>query len=146
MSDQHALYQAIILDHYRQPRNYRMIVGGRTVEAHNPLCGDRFTLWLAAEGGTVRDLSFEGSGCAVSVASASLMTETLPGLSTMDAEALIDRVLIGLTADEVHPLDSLGPLAALTGVRRYPTRFQCAVLPWKAIRAVLAGEGKWVNG
>lgn len=136
------LYQEIILDHNRRPANFRpMPDADRSIEADNPLCGDRFTLFLKLDGERISDIAFQGSGCAISVASASLLTERLKGATIAEAEALFEtmhRVLTG-----VAPADDdidLGNLAALSGVRRYPMRVKCATLSWHALKAALDAD------
>ena len=144
MSDElEDLYQEIILDHNRRPLNFRtMADADRVVEADNPLCGDRLTLFLRLEGERIADISFEGSGCAISVASASMLTQRLKGATVTEAGRLFARVHAVLTepaalVDEA----ALGDLAALAGVRRYPMRVKCATLSWHALKAALEGGG-----
>ena len=136
------LYQEVILDHNRHPANFRpMEDATRSVEADNPLCGDRLQLFVKLEGDRIADLSFQGSGCAISVASASLLTERLKGATLAEAEHLFDAVHTVLT--EEHPEadeEELGSLAALAGVRQYPMRVKCATLSWHALKAALKGE------
>jgi nitrogen fixation NifU-like protein len=139
MSASSALYQDLILDHNRSPRNYgAMANANRRAEGHNPLCGDRLTVWLLMDGDGVRDVSFEASGCAISVASASLMTSAIKGKTKAEAERLFEqfrRLLTGgLDAPEAH---TLGKLAAFSGVREYPIRVKCASLSWHAMKAAL---------
>jgi len=137
------LYQEIILDHNRRPANFRpMTDADRSVEADNPLCGDRLTLFLKLDGERITDISFQGSGCAISVASASLLTERLKGATIADAEALFETmhaVLTGTPRSETDDTD-LGSLAALSGVRRYPMRVKCATLSWHALKAALDAD------
>jgi len=140
--DLRALYEEVILDHNRNPRNYPKRPEGtnHTAEGHNPLCGDHVSVHLRVENGVIQDLGFEGEGCAISTASASLMTEALKGKSEADAKVLFDRIhdaLIadGVTADEVT--ESLGKLAVLLGVKEYPMRVKCATLPWHTLQAAL---------
>jgi len=138
------LYQEIILDHNRHPANFRpMPDAHRTVEADNPLCGDQLTLFLKLDGGRIADISFQGNGCAISVASASLLTERLTGATVAEAEALFETMHAVLTGAPGHDPDAeeLGSLAALAGVRRYPMRVKCATLSWHALKAALGGEG-----
>ena len=136
------LYEEIILDHNRHPVNFRpMADANRRVEADNPLCGDRLELYLRIEGDRIADISFQGSGCAISVASASLLTERLRGASVAEAERLFERVHAMLTELGAEPdPDAVGALAALAGVRRYPMRVKCATLSWHALKAALEGE------
>jgi nitrogen fixation NifU-like protein len=140
--DLRALYEEVILDHNRNPRNYRKRPQGtsHTAEGHNPLCGDHVTVHLEVENGVIQDLGFEGDGCAISTASASLMTEALKGKSEADARALFHRIhdaLMedGATSSEVS--ESLGKLAVLLGVKEYPMRVKCATLPWHTLQAAL---------
>ncbi|MCF7984209.1 MAG: SUF system NifU family Fe-S cluster assembly protein [Thiohalocapsa sp.] len=143
MSDEmEDLYQEVILDHNRRPANFRpMPDANRTIEADNPLCGDRLELFLRVEGDRIEDVSFLGSGCAISVASASMLTEHLKGATVADAEALFAAVHAVLT-DEKATVDEerLGNLMALSGVRRYPMRVKCATLSWHALKAALASR------
>ncbi|HJR62396.1 MAG TPA: SUF system NifU family Fe-S cluster assembly protein [Gemmatimonadaceae bacterium] len=146
MRDLAALYQSIILEHNRKPRNFREMEGAdRTVEGRNPLCGDQLTVWLRLDGDVISDVSFVASGCAISKASASLMTAAVKGKTRAEAEALFRRVHDMVTGrQEGTPDDqSLGSLAALSGVARFPIRVKCASLPWHALRSALA-EGNGV--
>jgi len=134
-----ALYQEIILEHNRKPRNFReMTDADRTVEGRNPLCGDSLTLWLKLDDDTIADVSFKGQGCAISKASASLMTTAVKGKTRAEAEQIFERfhrlVLGELPQDEQ---DALGSLRALGGVSRFPLRVKCASLPWHALRSAL---------
>jgi nitrogen fixation NifU-like protein len=133
------LYQDLILDHNRAPRNYRSIDNAsRRVEGHNPLCGDRLTVWLQMDGDRIEDAAFQGSGCAISRASASLMTVAVKGKTRAEAEALFERfrrlVTGQVTPDEAQ---SLGKLAAFAGVVEFPARVKCASLSWHALHAAL---------
>jgi nitrogen fixation NifU-like protein len=136
------LYQEVIVDHNRSPRNFgRMEDADRHLEGFNPLCGDRLTLYLKMDGDRIKDISFDGSGCAISVASASLMTEALKGKTVDEANAIFDAFHDLLTVDNPDPeLDRLGKLAALAGVRDYPTRVKCATLCWHTLHSSLEGE------
>ena len=138
MSDLRDLYQEVILDHTKRPRNYGPLAGAnRRAEGFNPLCGDRVRVLLQVNGDTVRDVHFEGTGCAISTASASLMTEAVKGRTVEEAEALFGNVHELLTASESSISDELGPLEALGGVRNYPMRVKCATLSWHTFRAAL---------
>lgn len=141
------LYQQVIVDHSKRPRNCRRLEGAdRHVEGYNPLCGDKITLYLKLEDGVVRDISFEGSGCAISTASASLLTESLKGKSLADAEALFEsfhRLVTGLQPSHEEP--KLGKLAVFSGVCDYPTRVKCATLAWHTLRAAIRGEAERVS-
>ena len=133
------LYRDVIVDHNRSPRNFRKIAGAdRVQEGFNPLCGDKLTVYIKLEGDKIADLSFEGSGCAISVASASLMTERLKGKTRAEALELFDE-MHELLAGSVAPSDteSLGKLAALSGVREYPSRVKCASLCWHTLKSAL---------
>lgn len=135
------LYQEIILDHNRHPANFRaMDDADRSVEADNPLCGDRLRLFVKLDGDRIEDISFQGSGCAISVASASLLTERLKGATVGEAEDLFETVHRVLTQEHPEADEAaLGSLAALAGVRRYPMRVKCATLSWHALKAALSG-------
>jgi nitrogen fixation NifU-like protein len=133
--DLHELYQQVILDHNRSPRNVRVIEGGRRGERNNPICGDHVTVHLQVEGDVIRDASFQASACAIVKASASLMTESVKARTVADARALADRFRRMITAPPGTPIDDLGPLTALAGVRQFPVRVRCATLPWDALRA-----------
>jgi len=139
--DLKSLYQDIIVDHNRSPRNFRRIEDAtRRIDGYNPLCGDRITLYVKLSGDVIEDVSFEGSGCAISTASASLMTEALKGLRVEEAEQMFQSMHDLLTQDDsgVDP-ESLGKLAALEGVRDYPSRVKCATLCWHTLRSALQG-------
>jgi nitrogen fixation NifU-like protein len=143
MSDLSDLYQEVILDHNRRPRNYGSLAGAdRQAHGHNPLCGDRLTVYLRVDGDVIRDVQFEGSGCAISKASASLMTEAIKGRSAQDALALFDRMQTMLTTpiDQAVDESSFGKLASLAGVREFPMRVKCATLAWHTLKAALAAD------
>lgn len=133
------LYQEIIVDHNRSPRNFRKIEKPtRSAQGFNPLCGDKLTLYLTLDGDVITDISFEGSGCAISVASASLLTEKLKGSTIGDARKIFDELHAVFTADEEpENLEQLGKLGALAGVRAYPSRIKCASLSWHALNNAL---------
>lgn len=131
------LYRDVILDHNRQPRNFGVLdPADASVEGFNPLCGDRLTVRVKMAGDEIADIRFEGQGCAISTASASLMTEAVKGKSRADALALFDRVHRLLTDDDA-PSDELGKLAALSGVREFPARVKCASLCWHTLASAL---------
>ena len=134
-----ALYQDLILDHNRAPQNYRpMENGNRRVEGNNPLCGDRFTIWLRMEGDVIADVTFQGLGCAISMASASLMTSAVKGKTRAEAEALFNRFLGMITGSAEHEKpESLGKLAVFSGVSEFPIKVKCASLSWHAMKAAL---------
>ena len=143
MSDLANLYQEVIIDHGRRPRNFRELEDAtRTVEGVNPLCGDQVTLYVKLADGQIEDIAFQGTGCAISQASASLMTAALKGKTQGEALALFGRVHAMLTEGpngEGHP-EELGKLAVLSGVWEFPTRVKCAVLAWHTLRSALESE------
>jgi len=143
--DLQELYQEVILDHNRRPRNFRTLEGARKAEGFNPLCGDRLTVFLKVDDGVVRDVAFQGSGCAISKASASLMTESIKGKTVADVAALFDRFQRMITSKPDSPLDQLGKLAALAGVRQFPVRVKCATLAWHTLRAALDAHEEVVS-
>ena len=150
MSELTDLYQQVILDHNRRPRNYGKLEGAnRHAEGFNPICGDHLTLYLRLNGDVIDDLRFEGEGCAISKASASLMTDSLKGKTAAEAEALFERIhqmLTGNGAVDVEAqADELGKLAVFSGVREYPSRVKCASLSWHALHSALRGEDKPVS-
>ena len=131
------LYQEVILDHNRQPRNFRTLDVGRRAEGLNPLCGDHLTVYLRVDDGVITDVGFQGAGCAISKASASLMTEGIKGKSVADAMRLIERFQQMVTAQPTDLVRGLGKLDALAGVRQFPVRVKCATLAWHTLRAAL---------
>lgn len=136
--DLRELYQEVIVDHNRSPRNFRRVdAATRKLEGFNPLCGDRLTVYLTLDGDTIADVAFEGSGCAISVASASLMTEALIGKPVAEAERLFDAVHDLMTGQGDTPLE--GKLAVLGGVKDYPSRVKCATLAWHTLAGALHG-------
>jgi nitrogen fixation protein NifU and related proteins len=138
MSDLSDLYQEVILDHNRRPRNFHALAdASHSAEGYNPLCGDRLTLYLRLNGDTIEDLSFEGAGCAISKASASMMTDALKGRSIAEASALFDRFHRMVTTPPSEPVEDLGKLSALAGVREFPVRVKCASLAWHTLKAAL---------
>ena len=140
MFDLRDLYQEVILDHNKRPRNFGTLAApSRTSEGFNPLCGDRLTLQLTLDGDVIRDVAFEGSGCAISKASASLMTEIVKGKTIGEAHELFVRFQEMVTGDvEATPdTEALGKLAVFAGVRAYPARVKCAVLAWHTLRAAV---------
>ena len=137
--DLRALYQEVIVDHNRSPRNVRRIEHpDRKLEGFNPLCGDRLTVYLKTDGDTIEDVAFEGSGCAISVASASLMTEALKGKPVAEAERLFNQVHDLLTGASDIAME--GKLAVLGGVKEYPSRIKCATLAWHTLVGALHGD------
>lgn len=141
------LYQEVIFDHNRNPRNFRVIENAdRKVEGFNPLCGDRLTLYLKLEGDVIVDASFQGSGCAISTASVSLMTEIIKGKTEAEAEELFKQFHEMTTGkDEDIQLEAMGKLAVLAGVRDYPARVKCATLAWHTLDAAIKNEAQSVS-
>ena len=139
MSDLDALYRDVILDHHKRPRNYRTLDDGQSAEGSNPLCGDRLTVYLRIANGSIEQAAFQGFGCAIAIASASLMTENVKGKTLTDVQALFERFRQLIAAPAGAPIDDLGSLSALVGVRQFPMRAKCATLPWAALRAAAAG-------
>ncbi len=133
------LYQEVILDHNRRPRNFRAIAVSCRQEGYNPLCGDRLVVYVVIADGVVRDVSFEGAGCAISKASASLMTEALRGLSVEAAQKVFAEFHDMVMAPPSTPSPDMGKLNVLAGVREFPTRIKCASLAWHAVKAALDG-------
>lgn len=141
------LYQEVIFDHNRNPRNFRVMENAdRQVEGFNPLCGDRLTLFLKMNGDVITDASFQGSGCAISTASVSLMTEIVKGKTEAEADELFKKFHEMTTGKEEHiNLEALGKLAVLAGVREYPARVKCATLAWHTLEAALKNEANAVS-
>ena len=147
MTDLQDLYQELILDHGRRPRNFRPLDGAtRSAEGYNPLCGDKVKIYVKMDGDIVKDISFEGSGCAISTASASIMTETLKGKTRAQAEELF-HTFHDLVTGQQAQLDApeLGKLAVFSGVSEFPIRVKCATLAWHTLRAAINGEGKVIS-
>ena len=148
MSELAELYQEVILDHNKSPRNFRaMAHANRKAEGYNPLCGDHVTVFLQVEDGVIQDVSFQGSGCAISKASASLMTAELKGKNESAAQALFENVRKMLTRapGDDRVLDKLGKLQILSGVGKFPARVKCASLAWHTVSAALKGESQPVT-
>jgi nitrogen fixation NifU-like protein len=146
MANSRALYEQVILEHNKKPRNFRAIEGDGTITAqgHNPLCGDQFTLYLQVNDDIIEDVSFEGSGCAISKSSASIMTVLLKGKSVKEAESLFAKFHSMITSAPDAPLNEgeLGRMAVFGGVREFPIRIKCATLAWHTMLAALDGENK----
>ncbi len=148
MSELRELYQEVILDHNRRPRNYRAPAdANRQAEGFNPLCGDRLTLFLKVDGELIRDAAFQGSGCAISKASASLLTDAVKGKSVAEASALFERFhrMVTSAPDSVEDFSDLGKLAVLAGVREFPVRVKCASLAWHTLKAALEAKAETVS-
>ena len=143
------LYQQLILDHNKSPRNFRKIEGStHHAEGYNPLCGDHFTVFLDMEGEKIKDVSFQGSGCAISKASASMMTTAVKGTTKEEAEKLFEKFHAVVTRDihkNVDDLEELGCLGALAGVAEFPARIKCASLAWHALHTALNSNGVVVS-
>jgi nitrogen fixation NifU-like protein len=145
MDELRELYQSVILDHNKRPRNFRRPErANRAAHGHNPLCGDKLEVYAEVEDGVVRDVGFEGSGCAISRASASLMTEAVKGHTLAEVEKLFEGFHEMVTSDTRTAPDAsaLGKLGVLGGVREFPMRVKCATLAWHTLRAALAGGGE----
>ena len=141
MSELNDLYQEVILDHNRRPHNFRVIESpSAKQEGYNPLCGDRLTLYLTLDGDRIADVAFQGSGCAISKASASLMTDALKGRTVAEARDLFERFHDMITSNPDTPPADLGKLSVLAGVREFPTRVKCASLAWHTMKAAVAHE------
>jgi len=143
MSELSELYQQVILDHNKKPRNFRKLkTANHSAEGFNPLCGDQLTVYLDLEDDAVKEISFEGSGCAISKAAASMMTQAVKGKSKQDAEQLFNefhRMVTGELDEETTP-NKLGNLKIFSGVREFPVRVKCASLPWHTMHAALNNE------
>jgi nitrogen fixation NifU-like protein len=138
MSDLRDLYQEVIFDHYRAPRNRRSLAdASHKAEGYNPLCGDRITVYLKIAAGVIEDATFEGTGCAISTATASLMTDALKGRKASDVATLFADFRRMVTSAEASPNPQLGKLEVLAGVREFPTRVKCATLAWHTLCAAL---------
>jgi nitrogen fixation NifU-like protein len=141
MSDLRDLYQEVILDHNRRPRNFHAIPdASQTAEGYNPLCGDRLTLYMKISGDVITDLSFEGAGCAISKASASMMTDAIKGRTISEANALFDRFHRMVTTPPDQAVEDMGKLSSLAGVREFPVRVKCASLAWHTLKAAMAKQ------
>jgi nitrogen fixation protein NifU and related proteins len=145
MSELRDLYQEVILEHSKHPRNFRALESANhRAEGFNPLCGDRFTVYVDVKDGAIQDIAFQGAGCAISKASASMMTQTLKGKSASEAESVFTRFHDLVTGQEGAG-DELGKLAVFSGVSEFPLRVKCATLAWHALRAALRGEQEAVS-
>jgi len=140
MSELRDLYQEVILDHNRRPRNFGPLAGAnRKADGYNPLCGDKITIYLRVKGGVIDGVSFQGAGCAISKASASMMTDAIRGKTFAEVEALFEEFHRMVTADidRLPDAEKLAKLAAFAGVREFPTRVKCASLAWHTLHAAL---------
>ena len=146
MPDLRDLYQEVILEHSKAPRNYRELKpADHRAEGYNPLCGDRFTIYLQMNGDSIQDIGFQGSGCAISKASASMMTQVLKGKSRKEAEELFQRFHGVVTGQNGSEGTELGKLAVFAGVSEFPTRVKCATLAWHTLQAALEGKQEAVS-
>jgi nitrogen fixation protein NifU and related proteins len=143
MADLSDLYQEVILDHNRRPRNFRVLEQpSHHAEGFNPLCGDRLNLFLAVDGDVIADVAFQGSGCAISKASASLMTDAVKGQTVSAAQSLFTRFHEMVTTPPDRAVEDLGKLSVFAGVREFPVRVKCASLAWHTLKAALEREQK----
>ena len=143
--DLNDLYQQVILDHSKSPRNFRKLDdANHTAQGHNPICGDNVTIYVRTEGDVVKDISFLGSGCAISKASASILTETLKGKTKAEVKSLFDRVHEMVKTGK-GDMDQVGKLAVFAGVHKFPARVKCAILPWHAVMAAVEDAPKPVS-
>ena len=143
MSELNDLYQEVIVDHSLHPHNFHAMADAtRKAEGYNPLCGDQVTIYLKLAGDKIRDVSFEGQGCAISKASASILTEVVKDKTPAEVQALFETFHHLVTGDQKKPTDeaSLGKLAAFSGVSEFPTRVKCAILPWHTLRSAIEGK------
>jgi len=148
MSELRELYQQVILDHSKRPRNFlKLQDADRTAEGHNPLCGDEITIYLKMDGDVIQDIGFQGAGCAISKASASMMTSALKGKTKADAEALFGKFheMVTGSRDTASDPAGLGKLEVFCGVCEFPVRVKCASLAWHTLRAALDGNEKPVS-
>ena len=140
------LYRDVILDHNKNPRNFgKPESANREQEGYNPLCGDRMTIYLNLDGETLRDVHFEGTGCAISKASASVMTDVLTGKSRVEARKIFEQFHAMVTSDDEVDIMEVGEVAALSGVNQFPLRIKCATLAWHALLAAMDGKGNTVS-
>jgi len=138
------LYHQLLLDHNKSPRNFRVLPDAdRTAQGTNPVCGDNYTLYAKMDGDVVKELTFQGSGCAISKAAASLLTENLKGKTKAEVKEMFEQVRDLITTG--HSDSDVGKMAALSGVHKFPARVKCALLPWHAAAAAIAGSGETVS-
>ena len=150
MSDLGELYQEVIIDHNKNPRNFRVMEdANRVVEAYNPLCGDRYTIYLKLDGDTISDIAFTGSGCAISKSSASVMSTVLKGLRTADADGWFEKfhtlVTKGASGEGAIAIEEFGKLAAFSGISEFPARVKCAILSWHTMKNALHSDVSTVS-
>jgi nitrogen fixation protein NifU and related proteins len=141
MSELQDLYQEVILEHSKHPRNFRVMeTANRQAEGYNPLCGDHYTIFVDVENGSIRDIAFQGSGCAISKASASMMSQILKSKTTAQAEEMFSQFHRVVTGEQGGDVNGIGKLAAFAGVARFPARVKCATLAWHTLHAALQGK------
>jgi nitrogen fixation NifU-like protein len=146
MADLRDLYQEVILEHSKAPRNYRELkAADHKAEGYNPLCGDRYTVYLQMEGDSIRDIGFQGSGCAISKASASMMTQSVKGKTREQAKRLFEQFHRMVTGNQTGDSAELGKLQVFAGVRQFPTRVKCATLAWHTLQAALDGKQEAIS-
>jgi nitrogen fixation NifU-like protein len=146
MSELRELYQEVILEHSKRPRNYRVLESANhKAEGFNPLCGDHYTIYVDVKDGSIQDISFQGTGCAISRASASMMTQSLKGKTTAEAENIFTSFHDLVTGHDTSRGEDLGKLAVFAGVSEFPVRVKCASLAWHALRAALQGKEQAVS-
>ena len=147
MDEMRELYQETILDHHKHPRNFGKLENAHSSEGYNPLCGDRITVYVLLDGDVIEDIAFEGSGCAICTASASVMTEMLKGKPTEEAERLFGKFHDLVTGDptETPNTEGLGKIAVFSGVREFPVRIKCATLAWHTLRAAMEDKTESVS-
>jgi nitrogen fixation protein NifU and related proteins len=146
MSDLRELYQELILEHSKAPRNYRELVNAdRKAEGYNPLCGDHFTVYVRTSGDRIQDIAFQGSGCAISKASASMMTQSLKGKTKQEAKDLFEHFHRTVTGEKNKGSADLGKLSVFAGVAEFPVRVKCATLAWHTLQAALEGKPEAVS-
>lgn len=144
--DLNDLYQQVILDHSKRPRNFRVLENSnRSAQGQNPLCGDQVTVYLHMEGDTIKDISFQGSGCAISKASASILTDSLKGKTRAEVRRIFDQVHEMVTKGITAPGEEMGKLVVFAGVHKFPARVKCAILPWHAALAAVEGKSDPVS-
>ena len=140
MSDISDLYQELIIDHSSRPRNFKVLDAAYSAEGYNPLCGDRLTVYLRMDGDLIADASFQGEGCAISKASASLMTESIKRKTRVEVEKIFSQFHDLVTGVGIPDIENLGKLAAFSGLREFPIRVKCGMLSWHTLRAALKRE------
>ena len=144
-SDVQALYQGVILDHHKRPHNFRVLAGGRSAEGDNPLCGDHVVVYLRVDEGIITEATFQGFGCAIARASASLMTDCVKGKTVAEADELFERFHRLVTSPADAPVEDLGALSTLAAVRQFPVRVKCATLPWRTLQAAAEARDEVVS-